>query len=240
MITLPDMGTALPPSELLGRGLYSFADAARFIGGNPAELRRWLKGYRTGRDDHSALHPPLWTPQWDGAGIDGIGFRDLVELRFVRTFVACGVPLNLVRRTITELHERLGQEYPFTSTSFKTDGRRIFMELVDSSGDPALVDVVKRQDVIGKVVAPSLREGIELSAADAAARWFPLRDSHAVVLDPDRHFGQPILATSGVPTAAIANAMAGEKGDESRVARLFEVPTAAVRKALEFERKLAH
>jgi hypothetical protein len=24
--------------------------------------------------------------------IDGIGFRDLIELRFVRTFVACGVP----------------------------------------------------------------------------------------------------------------------------------------------------
>lgn len=233
------IGTALPPLELLGRGLYSFADASRFIGGKPADLRRWLKGYSAGRDDKLVDHPPLWTPQWEGSGIDGIGFRDLVELRFVRTFVACGVPLNLVRRTIAELHERLGRDYPFTRTSFKTDGRRIFMELVDGSGDRAPVDVVKRQDVIRKVVAPSLRAGIELSVDDAATRWFPLKGSHVVVLDPERQFGQPILSASGVPTAAIADALAGEDGDESRVARLFEVPLAAVRKAVEFERMIA-
>ncbi|WP_461020727.1 DUF433 domain-containing protein [Stenotrophomonas tumulicola] len=229
-----------PPSDTLGRGLYSFADASRFIGGKPAELRRWLKGYTVRRQGQNVVHPPLWTPQWEGSGVDGIGFRDLVELRFVRTFISCGVPLNLIRQTISELGERLGRDYPFTSTSFKTDGRRIFMELVDASGDPALVDVVRRQDVIRKVIAPSLREGIELTVDDAAARWYPLKGSHAVVFDPERQFGQPILARSGVPTAAITAALIGEGGDEARVARLFEVPLAAVRKAILFERQIAH
>lgn len=233
------MGIALPAQDSLGVGLYSYADAARFIGGKPSELRRWLKGYESRRQGRPEAHPPLWSSQWADSDIDGIGFRDLVELRFVRTFVACGVPLNLIRRTIGELHERLGKEYPFTSTSFKTDGRRIFMELLDESGDAALIDVVKRQDVMRKVIAPSLRDGIELGIDDRAERWFPLRASRAVVFDPKRSFGQPILSESGVPTIAIVDAVHAEGGDERRVARLYDLPLAAVRKALTFERGAA-
>lgn len=233
------MGIALPARDSLGVGLYSYADAARFIGGKPSELRRWVKGYESRRQGQRETHPPLWSSQWAGSDIDGIGFRDLIELRFVRTFVACGVPLNLIRRTIGELHERLGKEYPFTSTSFKTDGRRIFMELLDESGDAALVDVVKRQDVMRKVIAPSLRDGIELGIDDRAERWFPLKGSRAVVFDPKRSFGQPILSESGVPTIAIVEALHAEGGDERRVARLYDLPLAAVRKALTFERGTA-
>lgn len=233
------MGIALPAQDTFGFGLYSYADAARFIGGKPSELRRWLKGYSTQRDGRHTTHAPLWSPQWAGTGIEGIGFRDLIELRFVRTFVAGGVPLNLIRRTIDEVHERLGRHYPFTSTSFKTDGRRIFMELLDASGDPALVDVVKRQDVIRKVIAPSLREGIELNIDDEATRWYPIKGSRAVVFDPQRSFGQPILAGSGVPTVAIAEALQVENGDAQRVARLYGISAADVRKAASFEQRVA-
>ncbi|TDV32528.1 DUF433 domain-containing protein [Stenotrophomonas sp. CC22-02] len=229
------MGIALPASDSLGLGLYSYADAARFIGGKPSELRRWVKGYESRYHGNVQAHPPLWSSQWAGSDIDGIGFRDLIELRFIRTFVACGVPLNLIRLTITELRERLGKDYPFTSTTFKTDGRRIFMELLDESGDEALVDVVKRQDVMRKVIAPSLRDGIELGIDDRAERWFPMRGSRAVVFDPKRSFGQPILSESGVPTIAIVEALQTEGGDERRVARLYDLPLAAVRKALQFE-----
>jgi len=229
------MGIALPAPDSLGLGLYSYADAARFIGGKPSELRRWIKGYESRRHGNVQEHPPLWSSQWAGSEIDGIGFRDLIELRFIRTFVACGVPLNLIRRTIAELHERLGKDYPFTSTSFKTDGRRIFMELLDESGDAALVDVVKRQDVMRKVIAPSLRDGIELGIDDRAERWFPMKGSRAVVFDPKRSFGQPILSESGVPTIAIVEALQAEGGDARQAARLFDLPLAAVRKALQFE-----
>ena len=173
---------------------------------------------------------------------DGIRFaqesRGLGDV-YKGQFVACSVPLNLVRRTIVELNERLGKEYPFTSTSFKTDGRRIFMELVGDSGDAALVDVVKRQDVMRKVIAPSLRDGIELGIDDRAERWFPLKGSRAVVFDPQRSFGQPILSESGVPTIAIVEALRAEGGDERRVAKLYDLPLTAVKKALQFENRAA-
>ncbi|MFC3816638.1 DUF433 domain-containing protein [Lysobacter sp. GCM10012299] len=220
-------------------GIYSFPDAARFIGAESSALRRWMLGYPGTRHGEKHQYAPLWRPQLAGTDIEGVGFRDLIELRFVRTFVAVGVPLLLIRRTIEELRERLGNEYPFTSTAFKTDGRRIFMELLDENGDSALVDVVKRQNVMAKVIGPSLREGVELNVADQAARWYPVPKSKAIVFDPERKFGQPILADSGVPTVAIAKAVKAEGGNLNRVAKLYEISTAAVRKAVAFEERVA-
>lgn len=233
------MGIPLQPQDVLGVGIYSYADAARFIGAKSGELRRWMTGYTRTRGGEKHDYPPLWQPQLAEADIEGIGFRDLVELRFIRVFVAHGVPLLLIRRTIEELRERLGREYPFTSTTFKTDGKRIFMEMLEDNDDPALVDVVRRQNVMSQVIGPSLREGIKLNVEDEATLWYPVHRSRSIVFDPERSFGQPILARSGVPTVAIANAVQAEGGDIGRVARLYEISTADVRRALAFEEKVA-
>lgn len=232
------MGLPIQSQGTIGVGIYSFVDAARFIGADARDLRRWLAGYSNRRDGIKHKYEPLWQSQLAGTEIDGIGFRDLIELRFVRLFVSAGVPLTLIRRTVDELRERLGREYPFTSTSFKTDGKRIFMSLLNDNGDEALVDVVKRQDVIPKVIGPSLREGLELNVDDEATRWYPMRRSKAVVLDPERSFGQPVLNDSGVPTIAVTETLKAEGGDITRTARIFEISTAAVRKAVAFEQQI--
>lgn len=236
---LIQMGTPIQSQATFGVGIYSFSDAARFIGGESRDLRRWMQGYSTTRGGERHEYEPLWTPQLAGVQIDGIGFRDLIELRFIRTFVDTGVPLFLIRNTIEELRERLGNDYPFTSAAFKTDGKRIFMEMLDENGDRALIDVVKRQHVMRKVIGPSLREGIELSVDDEAMRWYPVPRSKTIVFDPGRSFGQPILTDSGVPTVAIASAVKAEGGDVNRVARLYEITPAEVRKATAFERQVA-
>lgn len=233
------MGLPIQSLSTLGVGIYSYADAARFIGAHPRDLRRWMNGYsyksRGGDTEHSA---PLWDGQLSETGIDGLGFRDLIELRFVHTFRNSGVPLALIRRTIEEARDSFDARYPFTSARFRTDGKRIFMEVIEESGDPSLVDVVKRQNVFGKVISPSLREGIELNLQDEAARWYPMRNSKVVVFDPDRSFGQPILADYGVPTAALVESFKAEDGDEKRVARMYEIPVSAVRKAIQFEKRI--
>lgn len=229
------MGIALQSQTTFGVGIYSFVDAARFIGSESRDLRRWMLGHTTMRDGEKHVYAPLWTSQLAATDIDGVGFRDLIELRFVRTFIDSGVPLNLIRRTIEELREKLDNDYPFTSKAFKTDGKRIFMEMLDHNGDQALIDVVKRQSVIGKVIGPSLREGIELNVDDEAMRWYPVPRSKSIVFDPQRSFGQPILSESGVPTIAIAEALKAEGGDVKRVAGLYEVSSADVRKAAAYE-----
>lgn len=223
-----------------GVGVYSFADAARFIGAKPRELRRWTLGYshRT-RNGDEAISPPLWQTQHSNTNIEGLGFKDLIELRFVRAFRNEGVPLQVIRRTIEVARERLSAPYPFTCRKFRTDGKRIFLEVIEETGDESLVDVEKQQNVIQKVIGPSLREGVELDVQGEATRWFPLRGSKAIVFDPARRFGQPILADFDIPTVAIVDAVRAERGNEKRVAKLYGVSLAAVRRALEFESKVA-
>lgn len=233
---LTSMGIPMQSQGTFGLGVYSFADAARFIGAKPRELRRWTLGYphktRSGEESFSS---PLWRTQLADTDFEGLGFKDLIELRFVHAFRNEGVSLQVIRRTLEVARERFSTPYPFTCKRFRTDGKRIFMEVVEESGDESLVDVEKQQNVIQKVIGPSLREGVELDMHGEASRWFPLRGSKSIVFDPARKFGQPILAEFDIPTIAIFDAVRAEGGNEKRVAKLYEVPLAAVRKALEFE-----
>jgi uncharacterized protein (DUF433 family)/DNA-binding transcriptional MerR regulator len=219
-----------------GVGVYSFADAARFIGAAPSELRRWMLGYtRKNGDGEQVFSQPLWVNQLADTGIEGLGFRDLIELRFVHTFRNEGVSLNVIRRTLEVAREKLSAPYPFTCKKFRTDGKRIFLEVLEETGEESLVDVERQQNVIQKIIGPSLREGVELDMQGEAALWYPLRASKAVVFDPARKFGQPILADYDIPTVAIVEAVRAEAGNERRVAKMYDVPLAVVRKALEFE-----
>lgn len=218
----------------LGVGIYSFFDAARYIGSTPRELRRWLLGYEYMTPAGVAESAPLWEGQLQGSDIEGLGFRDLLELRFVRAFRDAGVPLKLIRETLKEARVLLNKTYPLTSDGFRTDGKRIFMQVVEANGDKSLIDVVKHQNVIETVVGPSLRRGIEFGK-HGAERWYPVSGSKTIVFDPERKFGQPLLTEYDVPTAAIAGAVKAEQGNEARVARMFGVSRAAVRQALAFE-----
>lgn len=233
------MGIPMQSQNTLGVGIYSFADAGRFIGAKPRELRRWALGYQhKTRSGEDAFSSPLWRTQLVDTDIEGLGFKDLIELRFVHAFRDEGVPLQVIRRTLEEARDRLSAPYPFTCKKFRTDGKHIFMEVIEETGDESLVDIVKRQNVIQKVIGPSLREGVELDMQGEAARWFPLRGSKAIVLDPARKFGQPILTDFDIPTITIVSAVKAEGGNEKRVAKLYDVSVAAVRKAMEFESRV--
>lgn len=47
--------------QLTGLGLYTIPEAARLAGVQPVELRRWLRGYNSGKDEALRHHPPLWS-----------------------------------------------------------------------------------------------------------------------------------------------------------------------------------
>jgi uncharacterized protein (DUF433 family) len=61
--------------------------------------------------------------------------------------------------------------------------------------------------------------------------------SKMIVLDPQRAFGQPIVAREGVPTAILAKAYRSEQSF-ARVARWYEVKERWVRNAVEYEDSL--
>src|SRR3954452_20853070 len=82
-------------ASLLGVGLYTASEAERLIKVPAQRIRRWLLGYKFRHDGQTCWSDPLWQPQLSrlGRGVD-LGFRDLVELKFVDAFQNAGVSLR--------------------------------------------------------------------------------------------------------------------------------------------------
>jgi uncharacterized protein (DUF433 family) len=217
-------------SRLIGVGLYTAAEAALYTGISVKDIRRWMFGYSA----HGVNHAGLWTPELSSIDENLLGFHDLLEIRFVHAFRQHGVSLQAIRSASIQAREMFGQRYPFTCKRFQTDGRDIFATVLDETGDEALLDLVKRQWAFKQVIKPSLYEGIDYTGEGSAQRWFPLKRSKAVVLDPARNFGKPVLTSVGIDTSAIYQSYQAEGQDAKRVAMIFEIPTAAVDAAVAF------
>ena len=219
--------------SLTGVGFYTAAQAQRLIDVPARTLSRWMLGYR-----HSGgVSAPLWSPGVEQHGkVLEMSFADLMEARFVRVFVAAGVSMHGVRLALERAREIFQVERPFATQRFRTDGRTIFLDLERESSDPALIDLKKFNYTFREVVAPSFKD-VEFDAG-RVARWWPRGERHGVLVDPARAFGKPIMADSGVPTDALADAYK-VAGSYRRVARDFEVAEKTVREAVAFEEQLA-
>jgi uncharacterized protein (DUF433 family) len=228
----------------IGVGYYTAAEAARLLKTTPRNISRWLGGYSYKvSDGHIVETTPLWSPQLPRLGESlEIGFRDLIELRFVLAFIRHGVGLNVIRRCLDSARKIIGEERPFSTHRFRTDGKSIFLESLrelqesgESRGSSAVVDLKTNQMVFKQVVEPTFRD---LDLADGSVvQWRPFNGKSSIVIDPARSFGKPLAADYGVPTVSLATAAKAENSAR-RVASLFEVPVAVVNDAIAFERSL--
>lgn len=225
----------------LGIGFYTVPEASRLLGIPQATIRRWLGGYsRISKEGEKNVHSALWEPQlprFDGK-IE-MGFRDLMELRFVNAFVKAGVGIRAIRTCLETARQAVKDDRPFSTQRFRTDGKTIYLDslrrLEGSIDEREMLDLRKQQYAFASVVEKFFRD-LDIED-DAVARWWPLAGRDTVVIDPARSFGQPIAAKSGVPTSVLADAVAAE-GSIKRAAWAFDVPEVEVRDALKFEERL--
>lgn len=220
-----------------GIGAYTITEAGRLLDLSPATLKRWLFGYSYQHHGPPKTQPPIWISQYDAEKDEPLlGFRDLIEARVVRGLRSLGIGLPTIRQCLAQASEIVGDTHPFSTRRFKSDGKKIFLEVTErlhgEDRDPALIDLKSRQRVFKTIVAPTF---VDLSFdAEVASRWWLLPSKRTIVLDPERSFGQPIVAENGVPTNRLAQAVAAE-GSVERVADLFELRPQVVRDALLFE-----
>ena len=232
-----------------GKGVYGATDALRLInfrrealpGFDPVSRRtvaRWLKGYDYEAAGETRHSDPLWSPDYANGDEQDfeVSFRDMIELRFVKLFRDLGLSLQTIRACFEIATEMVSDPRPFSTRTFRSDGRTIFLKIVNSLGGDELIDLKHRQGVFGSIVAPSLKD-FEFDA-DIVSRWYPLGTNHrSIVVDPVQSFGRPI-AGYGVATSVLKDAIEAE-GSIERVARLYDLPIRTVRDAELFELKLA-
>jgi uncharacterized protein (DUF433 family) len=219
-------------------GIYTVSDAARLTGVSTGRIRRWLRGYRYRSRKKAYASPPLWQGQWEPIDHSlALGFLDLIEIRFVDTFLKAGISWTTLRQARDRAQEIFKVAHPFCTNRFVTDGREVFVELHRRTGEPSLIEIVKRQAVFAQIIKPFLKD-LEFAEGTGLVRWWPLGEKRLVVLDPTRNFGRPIVARHGVPTEVLANA-ARVSGSLAEVSRWYEVPLQEIEDAIEFERSLA-
>lgn len=225
----------MPSSSLLGAGIYSIPEAARLTGVSGARIRRWLKGYDFRAKTQRRHSQPVWTGELEPAdGKTAVGFRDLMEIRFIAAFLQAGVSWKTMRLAHVAAKRKLGTDHPFCTHRFATDGREILLEQAQASADTCLVNIANDQREFEKIVHPFLKE---LDFEAGFARWWPLGKDRSVVLDPMRNLGQPTAAGAGVPTRVLARSVKSN-GSIEAVAHWFEVDPREVRDAVEFETRL--
>ena len=227
--------------EMIGAGIYSLGQAARLIGADRRAIRRWLLGYDYRYRGEKRHSQPLWRAQFSDEDLPFpvIGFYDLLELRLVNAFAQHGVALQTIRATADFARSLFATDYPLTSKRFLTDGRRIFLEALEQTGEIRLLDIPRQQFVFREIIRPTLYAGIEYEN-ERARRWYPMgSDRKAIVLYPAVQFGTPVVEKAGIPTDTLYASYLAENRDRRAVARVFDIPARLVDAAVRYEEKLA-
>lgn len=223
--------------SLLGTGIYTISEASRLTRVPARTIRRWLLGYHYSRAGAVRTSPAVLLPELPMLdGVPALGFLDLQEVRFVDAFLAHGVSWRTLRLTEERARAELALSHPLSTGRFWTDGRNLLLDVAEGARDSALLNLVKNQLELRRIVQPFLSR-LEF-AKDQAIRWWPMGRRRHVVVDPLRNFGQPVVSKEGVPTAILSRALHVEKSVE-RVARWFQVSRVSVKHAAEFEARLA-
>ena len=148
-----DQIVSIPSDSLVGIGLYTLAEAGRLVQVQPSKIARWLRGH----DVKGQHYEPLWHPQVD-LGEEGVflGFRDLQEVRVAAAFIARGLSPQRVRQAIGLARDLVGDERPLSTRRFRTDGRSIFLQVVEEDGQTKLIDLFRRQFAFHEIIKQSL------------------------------------------------------------------------------------
>lgn len=217
------MGTA----TYIGKGIYGIAEASRLLRRPSAQVRRWANGYSYARTYDRTSRPPVL--QTDRENKDALTFRELIELFFVREFTSAGIPLPHVRDTAQAMTKEYGH-HPFAAQKLLQDGRRLLAISEIGLIAPATCQLVAD-------FAESMIDEFDF-ADDFVALWRPKEGRNAVVVDPTRALGEPILVETGTPTLTLFRTFQTEQ-DFGRVADYYDLSETAVRRAVEFELRFA-
>jgi uncharacterized protein (DUF433 family) len=222
--------------SLVGIGIYSAAEAARLTRVSANRIRRWLRGNERTHKGERRFDPPLWRPEIVLDDQVYLGFRDLMEVRTAAAFIAEGVSPQTLRRAIEIASRLIEDEHPLSTRRFRTDGRKIFLQVGGEAGDERVLEIFSRQFVFKRIIDPTLRD-VEFDLG-VPLRWWAAGRGRGIVVDPERSFGQPVDDETGVPTVVLAEAAVAE-GSIEAAARAYMVRQSSVLRAVKFEERLA-
>jgi uncharacterized protein (DUF433 family) len=161
-------------------------------------------------------------------------FADLISMLVVRNLAQLGLKMPDIRAAEDFLRHRYGHKHPFLSIRLKTDGVDVFYNPTPPIAEQLTAANRGGQEVIRPAITSALR-GVSYHDGLAAA-WSP---SDGIVLDPSVQFGEPCIADTRVTTSQLAELAETSDTPPAELAHTYRLPEEQVRRALDFEQKLA-
>jgi len=219
---------------------YSAAAAGRLVGLGSWRVRRWLQGYNytyiAGPLDEERIGHKGPIVQRPADVTSFASFIELVDLLFVKEFVACGLSLQKIRRALEEAERMLGDNH-FAKRRFFTDGKRIYLQVKNKA--EALLELLSGGQWVIAPIILQLAKHIDFARSSGLAqRWYPLGTEGQVVVDPAISFGRPTIAGTGILTANVFDLYTAEKARTRQVSYWLNLKPAQVRAAVSFEQSL--
>jgi uncharacterized protein (DUF433 family) len=196
---------------------YTFDEAAHYLCIPKATIKAWVKG--TTYSDRGTTKQFRHVIELPAKSLSLMSFYNLAEAHVLRALrTEYDIPLQVIRKALEYVRRECGLQRPLIQEQFRTNGVTLFVERVGG-----LVDAAKPQQSLLPVLTDYL-DRIEWEN-EFAARLYPFtrvvrtNDApRAIVIDPTRSFGRPVLDRLGVTTNVIAERY--KAGDS--IAKLLE------------------
>lgn len=204
-------------------GILSVREASKYLGTRERTLHNWARG--TGAAE------PVITAVKDGKEVllPFVGFAEAYALTALRR---AGVSMQEIRPAVADLEREVGIAHALASRNLSTDGVRVLYKYAGDDPDHTVVRTKQKQ--FRKVVEEYLSPIHYGDDGWADRITLPLYEHARVVVDPQKAFGHPLLASGLARVEDIADRFAaGESIDD--IASDFRISRAEVEDVIRVE-----
>lgn len=204
----------------IGEGIYFTPDVAEILKLPYHRVQYLMKGF--------------WQAKTFGSERNkAINFFGLIEFNIYYYLRNKGLTSSQIKKLHNKLSKDFETDYPFASLKIKTHENQVWLDfkgfLMKADG--------KLQPSFRQFIEPFL-EKIEYGDDFLAKRFFPLKNSKHIVIDPKKQFGKPIISKSGVRTDVIYKFhLGGETNDN--ICNLYELQPEQVKDAIKYHQPAA-
>ncbi len=207
-----------PTDARLAHGVFTLRESARYLGISNSTLHSWARPSRSRR--------PLITLLPAAGREASVPFIGFAEAYVLSAFRGAGVPMQRIRPAVEQLEAQIGVGYALASKRLYTDGAEVLYDYATKKSDGDLLEltVVRTgQKQFSDLITRYLRQVTYGDDGWATELRLPTYGDAAVVVNPRRGFGLPLLASGGARVEDLVDRFVA--GDSvADIADDFEVP----------------
>lgn len=212
---------------VLGNGIYTAVDIAKILRIKESKVRRWINVYWDG--EIGAQFGEKYS--WNITGNRAVSFHTMVEFYIMLLFSEAGVQPKAVIKAHKELSHMFKTPFPFAKKevlhNIQVSGKDIYIELNEN------IQQLNGTKQLAFRLIQQFYKNLEFDKDEIATRFWPLGKETAIVVDPSRKFGSPILAENNIyPETLYNHYLAGDP--INYLAHIYEISEKEILDAIKF------